>query len=366
MLDRLDLLALKFKSRTGTPDGVLLTVGGGLGDAVMLAHVLPRFLSLRRPGERATVAMRRDAAKMAFLFPKDVAVETVDYGRFLKSGSYRRKIMAQLHAAHYRVAVSVDYLRHPRIDDILIAAAAAPESAAMEPRSWPKHDRALQTNRKLYARLFDSGPPLTDKIVRWARFAAWLTGVDAPPPVALFPIDVLPPPAATERSTVIMQPFSAVPEKQSPPGLWRKIIETLPSSTTAVVAGAPTDLERNPAFRALLDLPNVVFDGSTFQGIVPLLRAARLVVSVDTAMMHLAVAVGAPTLCLASAAYVGEIVPYDPVVAPPNMHVVYHDMPCRGCLGACVLPKENGMFPCVARLDETSVLGKVKTLLTSQ
>lgn len=366
MLDRLDLLALKFKSRTGTPDGVLLTVGGGLGDAVMLAHVLPRFLALRRPGERATVLMRRDAAKMAFLFPKDVAVETVDYGRFLKSGSYRRKIMAQLHAAHYRVAVSVDYLRHPRIDDILIAAAAAPESAAMEPRSWPKHDRALQTNRKLYARLFDSGPPLTDKIVRWARFAAWLTGVDAPPPVALLPIDVLPPPAATERSAVIMQPFSAVPEKQSPPGLWRKIIETLPSGTTAIVAGAPTDLERNPAFRALLDLPNVVFDGSTFQGIVPLLRAARLVVSVDTAMMHLAVAVGAPTLCLASAAYVGEIVPYDPAVAPPNMHVVYHDMPCRGCLGACVLPKENGMFPCVARLDEAEVLDRIRALLGPQ
>lgn len=366
MLDRLDLLALKFKSRTGTPDGVLLTVGGGLGDAVMLAHVLPRFLALCRPGERTTVVMRRDAAKMAFLFPKDVAVETVDYGRFLKSGSYRRKIMAHLHAAHYRVAVSVDYLRHPRIDDMLIAAAAAPESAAMEPRSWPKHDRALQTNRKLYARLFDSGPPLTDKIVRWARFAAWLTGMDAPPPVALLPVDALPPSAATERPVVVMQPFSAVPEKQSPPGLWRKIIETLPSGTTAVIAGAPTDLERNPAFRALLDLPGVVFDGSTFQGIVPLLRAARLAVSVDTAMMHLAVAVGAPTLCLASAAYVGEIVPYDPAVAPPNMHVVYHDMPCRGCLGACVLPKENGMYPCIARLDAADVLGKVKALLAPQ
>lgn len=366
MLDRLDLLALKFKSRTGTPDGVLLTVGGGLGDAVMLAHVLPRFLALRRPGERVTVVMRRDAAKMAFLFPKDVAVETVDYGRLLKSGSYRRKIMAQLHAAHYRVAVSVDYLRHPRIDDILIAAAAAPESAAMEPRSWPKHDRALQTNRKLYTRLFDSGPPLTDKIVRWARFAAWLTGVAAPTPTARLAAEALPAPAAVDRPTVVMQPFSAVAEKQSPPGLWRKIIETLPLGTHAVIAGAPSDLDRNPDYRPLLDLPNVNFDGSTFQEIVPLLRAARLVVSVDTAMMHLAVAVGAPTLCLANAAYVGEIVPYDPAVAPPNMHVVYHDMPCRSCLGACVLPKENGMYPCVARLNEAEVLDKMKTLLAPQ
>lgn len=366
MLDRLDLLALKFKSRTGTPDGVLLTVGGGLGDAVMLAHVLPRFLALRKPGERATVLLRRDAAKMAFLFPKDLTVETVDYGRFLKSGSYRREIMGRIHAAHYRAAVSVDYLRHPRIDDMLIAAAAAPETAAMEPRSWPKHDRALRANRAIYKHLFDSGPPLTDKIVRWSRFAAWLTGTDAPPPVASLSPETLPPPVAVDHPTVIMQPFSAVPEKQSPPDLWRKIVEALPPGSRAVMAGAPTDLERNPVFRSLLDLPNVVFDGSTFQGIVPLLRAARLVVSVDTAMMHLAVAVGAPTLCLASAAYVGEIVPYDPAIAPPNMHVVYRDMPCRGCLGACILPKENGMFPCVARLDEAEILGKVKALLASQ
>ena len=366
MLDRLDLLALKFKPRTGTPDGVLLTVGGGLGDAVILAHVLPRFLALRKPGERATVLTRHDAAKMAFLFPKDVAVEAVDYGRFLKSASYRRKIMGRIHAAHYRVAVSVDYLRHPRIDDMLIAAAAAPESAAMEPRSWPKHDRALQTNRKFYSRLFDSGPPLTDKIVRWSRFAGWLTGADAPPPTARLPTDTLPAPAAVERPTVVMQPFSAVAEKQSPPGLWRKMIEALPPGTAAVIAGAPSDLDRNPDYRPLLDLSNVSFDGSTFEKIVPLLRAAKLVVSVDTAMMHLAVAVGAQTLCLASAAYVGEIVPYDPAVAPPNMHIVYHDMPCRSCLGACVLPKENDMYPCVARLDEAEVLGKVKALLAAQ
>jgi hypothetical protein len=79
--------------------------------------------------------------------------------------------------------------------------------------------------------------------------------------------------------------------------------------------------------------------------------------------MHLAVAVGVPTLCLASAAFVGEIVPYDPAIAPPNARFVYYSMPCEGCLGDCILPAEHGMFPCVARLDEQRIVDKVREIL---
>jgi ADP-heptose:LPS heptosyltransferase len=88
-----------------------------------------------------------------------------------------------------------------------------------------------------------------------------------------------------------------------------------------------------------------------------------LVISVDTALMHLAVAVGAPTLCLASAAYVGEIVPYPSAMTPENVRFVYQSMECEGCLGDCSLPPEDGMFPCVAGLDEADVLTQVNNLL---
>ena len=123
------------------------------------------------------------------------------------------------------------------------------------------------------------------------------------------------------------------------------------------------DLDANGEFKALLDLPGVTFDDRVFEDLVPMLRGARLVVSVDTALMHLAVAVGAPTLCLASAAYVGEIVPYDPAITPPNARFVHHPMPCEGCLGVCVLPAENGMFPCVARLDEEQILAAARSMM---
>ena len=129
-----------------------------------------------------------------------------------------------------------------------------------------------------------------------------------------------------------------------------------------IVAGAPQDPERNPAFDSLLAGPRVRFVDVGFEELGPLLRAARLVVSVDTAGMHLAATMGAPTLCLASAPHVGEIVPSAAEIKPPNVHFMFQEMDCAGCLGKCIHQPEKGMFPCVARLPGERVADKVRAL----
>ncbi len=361
-LDRLHGLKRRLTARPGSGSGVLLLSCGGLGDLVLFALVLPRLAALARPGETVTVLIRRDARKMAFLFPKTIAVEAVDFKRLRASPAYRWNLAEGLYRAHYRRVVSCDFLRHPDLDEALIAACAAAETVAMEPRSWPKYDRRLKRHRALYTRLWESGAVHQDKVVRWARFADWLSGVEQPPPQVRLAPDTLPAAATLAAPTVVIQPFSALERKQSPVALHGRIIDALPQGFRVVVTGAPGDLERNPEYKALVERSGVSFDPSSFEGVVGLLRAARLVVSVDTALMHLAVAVGAPTLCLASAAYVGEIVPYAAAITPPNVHFIYQPMPCEGCLADCRLPTEDGMFPCVARLDGDGVVEKVRAL----
>lgn len=351
------------RARPGPARGVLLLSSGGLGDTVLFAHVAERFAALAQDGEPVTVLLRSDAVKMAFLMPPGIEAKGVDFGRLRKDLGYRRQVTDELFDAHYRLVIHTDYLRHPDLDEALVAAAAAPEAVAMEPRPWRKYDDRLRRNRRLYSRLYESGPPALDKIVRWSRFADWLTGSQQPPPMARLPEGRLPEAAAVDGPVAVIQPFSAVTRKRSPPDVYRRIIEALPAGTRVVVTGAAGDMDANPEFKALLDLPGVEFDDSGFRELVPLLRAARLVVSVDTALMHLAVAVGAPTVCLASAAFVGEIVPYDPAVAPPNARFVYHSMPCEGCLGDCILAPEDGMFPCVARLDEGRIMAEIEAML---
>ena len=54
--------------------GLLFVASGGLGDAVLLAQVFGRFRKLAENGEKITILMRNDAAKMAFLFGDDIEI----------------------------------------------------------------------------------------------------------------------------------------------------------------------------------------------------------------------------------------------------------------------------------------------------
>lgn len=362
LLDPALLGLLRLRSRTGVASGVLLVSVGGLGDTVLFSLVLPRLMELARPGETVTVLLRGDGARMSFLFPSDVVVRKVDFGR-LRDMDYRFRVAGELHDAHYRLVVHTDFLRHPDLDEFLVAACHAPETAAMAPRPWAKYDRRLNANRRLYGRLFESGPAHADKVLRWAAFADFLTGCSEPAPAVLLPPEQRPPAEALPVPTVLFQPFSAVKQKQSPPELWAAIARALPEGWQVRLAGHPSDLDKNPEYRALLDLPNVAFEGAPFAQLAGIIQGCRMVVSVDTACMHLAVVLGAPTLCLASAAYVGEIVPYAAELTPANAHFLYQPMDCQGCLGECRFPPERGMYPCVAALDLDAVLGAVADII---
>ncbi|MGE5477867.1 MAG: glycosyltransferase family 9 protein [Bacteroidales bacterium] len=362
LLDPALIRLRRLRPRAGDASGVLLLSAGGLGDTVLFSLVLPRLLELARPGEDVTVLLRSDGARMSFLFPPEVKVRKVDFGR-LRDIGYRRQVADELYDAHYRLVVHTDFLRHPDLDEFLVAAAHAPETAAMEPRPWGKYDQRLAANRRLYGRLFQSGAAHADKVLRWSAFADFLTGRHAPPPVVLLPPAARPPAADVGAPTVLFQPFSAVKQKQSPPELWAAIARGLPHGWQVKLAGHPSDLDKNPEYRALLDLPNVTFEGAPFAELAGIIQGCRLVVSVDTACMHLAVVLGTPTLCLASAAYVGEIVPYAPEITPANVHFLYQPMDCQGCLGDCRFPPERGMYPCVAALDLDAVLAGVADII---
>jgi ADP-heptose:LPS heptosyltransferase len=350
------------RPRDGEPSGVLFISSGGLGDTILLAHVMERFMALAKNDEPVTLLLRRDGAKTAFLMPSRITPLVVDFNRLRKDRAYRRDTARDLYEANYRLAVTLDYLRHPHLDEFLLGAAAARETIGMVVRPWAKYEKALNRNRALFTRQFDSGPLLLDKVVRWARFADWATGTKQPLPVCRIPDERLPAPTVADTPYVMCQGFSAVKGKQVSPALFAKAFDALPPDWNIVMTGAPGEDKANPEFADLLARHNVSYDDDTFKGLVPKLRAAKLAISVDTALMHLAIAAGTPTIGLASAAYVNEIVPYADEITPPNARFVYHDLPCRSCLGNCHLPPEDGRFPCIARLDGDEITNAVRQM----
>ena len=346
----------------GPRRGVLLVSSGGIGDTMLFSLVVARFQALAVDGEPVNVIVRGDTHAAAFLYPPGITLVPVDYRRFVRSPLYRLRTCIALQKTGYRLAISADHYRLPTVDDALVMACAAEESVAMEPRTWPKHDRRLQGNRRWYTRWSAVREGLAHRMIRWVDFANDLTGQDDPPPVVTFPSERLPAPADLESPTVLIHPFSAIRPRQFPVGMFRAIIDSLPEDHRVILSAGPGDLDRNPDYAALVG-GRVRVNTEGFESKAALVRAVRLVVSVDTSVMHLAVGAGTPTLCLATAAHVIDSIPYDAAMTPGNVTFLYHDMDCRGCLGNCIHPLEDGVYPCVARLGEDEVIKAVATLL---
>lgn len=346
----------------GKAEGMLLVSSGGLGDTILFSAIIDKFLDLARPGEPVQLIVQSKSKAVQFLFPPSVQVTPIDYRRFLRNPFYRYRVSRGLREKGFRLAVSTDHLRLPTVDDALVFACDAEETYALEPRSWPKHDRALARNARRYTKLVKPEPGMAHRFIRWLELINGLMGTDDPPPLVRINADRFPPAVDFERPTVVLHPFSAVHEKQFPVALWVRIVENLAPGHDIVLSAAPGDLDGNPEFKNILDLPGVSLDTNPLEEKAALLRSAALVVSVDTSMMHLAVLAGSVTLCLATAAHVIDSTPYDPRMTPDNVTFLFHDMPCRGCLGNCIHPLEDGFYPCVRRLDEDQVLTKVKAL----
>jgi ADP-heptose:LPS heptosyltransferase len=353
----------KKQKRPQKPRGVLLISSGGLGDTILLSLVFEQFMKLALPSETVTLVLPSESVKMSFLFDSKIIVFPIDYKVFQKSRSYVKTLTERLYSEHYRIVISTDFLRHPKRDEVIVKFCDAPQVYAMEPRSWPKYNKDLQKNRGLYNSLYNSGPDHVDKVLRWTGFANWLTGEATSPPKVRLSKRWVAPVGAHLNPMVFLVPFSAVKEKQSPPEVFLAIIKHLKSDYDLIIACASNDMDENQEYLKIADVNNIMIDNSTFEDLVPKLKQAALVVSVDTATMHLAVGLGTPTVCIASAAYVNEIIPYAPEITPNNVRFVYQSMACEGCLGNCCLPLQEGRFPCVMRIEIPRILTTIDELL---
>ena len=350
LLDPVHWLLDRSRPRADAPSGLLIVSAGGLGDTVLFSQMVERFAHLAEPGEPVTVLLRSDAMAMGFLFPPHMRLEAVDY-RLMRQPAYRRAIFHTLWRAHYRMVIHTDYLRHPDLDEALVMATDAPVKVAMVARHSPKHGPRLQKLGRHYTKLYETPTGSCDKVLRWTAFANSLNNRNDAPPVLHRDVEA----AKLARPTAILQPFSAVALKQSPVALWQRIIAALPADWDVLVAGHPQDLVANPDYETLLDGKRVRFEAAKFRELAGILAASRMVISVDTACVHLAALVGASTLCLASAAFVGEIMPYDHSIRPANMTVLHAVCAHQGCLGSCSYAPSQGMYPCVADLEPEAV-----------
>ncbi len=312
-VDLAQKLSYRFSFRQDRPVEFLLISTGGAAHLVFLAAQLERFrLALGGPDVPLVILTRHDAGAASFLFDGRAEIMTVDMERLGDESGYRANQLGTMYQSHFKGIVSLDYHRHPYLDEALVKAAQRP-AMAMRPAALAGLDAVLAENASLYQDQFDSGLVGTPIPLRWAAFGTHLSADDPGLPAATpydLSDDLLPEPAAIERPTVVLQPFSPDVSCQPSADFYGSVLDAVPDDHQVSLLGSPELLERTPKIKALLERPNVALENTDLARALPMMLAARLVIAVESAPMHLAAISGVPTLGIVADEGNGDVLPY--------------------------------------------------------
>jgi heptosyltransferase-1 len=154
-------------------------------------------------------------------------------------------------------------------------------------------------------------------------------------------------------------PFTTKPQKHWVEDRWPAVVAGVQEALglPSVILGGPGD--RDPASRIVAACPDSAVDlagGTTLGQAAAVVRRARLLIGVDTALTHLGTAFRVPTVAL-----FGATTPYlDPLTA--TTRILYHRMPCSPCVAH---PTCDGAFTCMKRIGAEEILAAARDLASA-
>lgn len=161
---------------------------------------------------------------------------------------------------------------------------------------------------------------------------------------------------------VILHPGSGAPVKLWTPQGFAQVADALAERYGArvVVTGGPGEESLVRAVAHASCHPTYVLLGATLGQMAALLRLSTLAVGVDSGIMHLAVAIGTPSVHLYGPVDTATFGPW----GPPEKHlVVTSDLPCIPCNRLDYRPRELSHHPCVRDISPSQVLQAIDGIL---
>jgi ADP-heptose:LPS heptosyltransferase len=339
----------------------------GLGDLILLRGVFDELLRLYPPARWhitlicSTVA--REFAERDLAVDAIIDVDRIDMRRDLPR---RLLVIGRLARAGFAAAIQPNYNREILIEDALIRATKAADRIGSEgtPQFISRRERTI--GDRWYTQLVPVAERPMHDLERNAEFFRSL-GValkDVPRPRLTRPLQR---PAAAERPYLLFAVGASSPLKTWPLREFVWLARTLAERglPRAMFCSGPTDW----IDRAALDgLKAAGFDDllgrTSVADLTALISRARLVISNDSATVHLAAALTVPAIAIAGGGIIGRYLPYpaDEKASPADPVAVMMDesMDCFGCGWRCKFDVRPGApAPCVERVQRERVLAAV-------
>jgi ADP-heptose:LPS heptosyltransferase len=366
-----DWAARRFVSAAGAGKTRVLVVRvDALGDFILWlegAHELRRFyppdrFHLTLIGNRLWTPLARSLGCFDEIWE-------IDRRKFVRNPIYRFRILRRVASGGFASVVHPVSSRDFLWGDAIVHASRARERIGVSGNMDLLIPASRRISDRWYTRLIDSDALPRAQLPQNAAITSALTGGDCAAQVPkLDPAEPLPSELAAHDYYVI-SPGASNAIKQWPPEHFAEIASRIFARTgwIGVICGSRGEAELASRIRAATDSPLRDYMGQTsIAGLTGIISCARILVGNDSGAVHLAAALGTPSVCIAGGGHYGRFVPYQTDRSDNTAEplVIANPMPCFGCNWRCTYKRAaHEPAACVREVSVETVWERTRPLL---
>lgn len=363
-----DTVPLVFFRNPVHPKGMAIVRLDAIGDFVLWLDAAKEFRTLY-PNKKIILIANQIWSGLAKLLPYWDEVIPVDRKKMTRNPIYRFQTLRRIRLLGVEWAIQPTFSREYLRGDSLIRATGALHRIGFTGdlrniTSWQKI-----ISDRWYSQLLPASAELLMELQKNAEFmrGLGLRNFTASSPSLPDLID-LPKNLTIDQPYFVICPGSSRPSKQWPATQFGKILSKVTNAQDwrAVLCG--NRQERGLCSQVInssgTEALNLAGETSLPE-LVEVIRRAKILVSNDTSAVHIAAAVGTPSVCTLGGGQYGRFLPYAIEISKHVKPVpVIHRMDCFNCNWQCTEPHENGMaVPCISQITVDQVMEAIKNIL---
>lgn len=304
--------------RKNNPNSVLIIKSEQIGDYVLFRNCLPWYRQIEAfTGYTFTLCGNSAFKSLALQFDAKQVDGFFWFNRsqLLTSMRYKYRILRALYKEGFEVVINTNYSRHPQLDDLLVFATGAAQKIGMQANFTHRKKWQSWLYDRKYTRLLNLPVQNFFEFDRNRQFVESLC--EKALPIALnIEKELLPAGADTAPGFIIIFPASSEPVK-----IWdienfigvAKYCANIKNRKIVLVGHGEPDVTLNNRLKAAL--PQAIQEDFTNRLSLPelctLASRADLVLTNDTAILHIAAAQKIPTIGLYTGTHFSRFGPYD-------------------------------------------------------
>lgn len=348
-------------------DHIALVRVDEIGDFVLWLDSAQHFRS-QFAGRKIILICTKATADLARLVPWWDEVVPIDTIKIGTSMIYRQKILTKIRCAGFAVAIQPTFSRNMMIGDSIIRATGASQRIGSSGDLSNIFPWQKAYSDRWYTDLVPAAPEGLMEIERNAEFVNNLFSVRIPNAIYRFRTCCeLDGRLLVDEPYFIVFPGSARSRKCWPAANYVELIDRVVSSTgyIPILCGSLAERELCSSISRDCTARTLNFAGDTsIPQFIEFVRRAKFVVGNDSAAIHIAAAVDAPSVCILGGGHFGRFMPYPENVCGTKPITVVHRMPCFGCNWICTQAHEfGGPTPCISNITLRQVLEATNHLL---